>query len=62
MGKINQIFKEFVRVVSIKNGLPEQLANEVGGTIFTFGSYRLGVHAQGDLLFDFRFFIFNARK
>ncbi|KAI8895638.1 Poly(A) polymerase central domain-containing protein [Globomyces pollinis-pini] len=47
LGKLDLIFKEFVRNVSIKNGLPESLANEVGGKIFTFGSYRLGVHGKG---------------
>ncbi|KAJ1339969.1 hypothetical protein BSLG_005404 [Batrachochytrium salamandrivorans] len=46
LGKIDAIFKEFVRSVSIKNGLPDSLANEVGGKIFTFGSYRLGVHGK----------------
>ncbi|KAI8929941.1 Poly(A) polymerase central domain-containing protein [Entophlyctis helioformis] len=47
LGKLDSVFKEFVRQVSVKNGLPESLANEVGGKIFTFGSYRLGVHAKG---------------
>lgn len=47
LGKLHTIFREFVRDVSIKNGLPEQLAKEVGGKIFTFGSYRLGVHGRG---------------
>ncbi|KAL2917915.1 polynucleotide adenylyltransferase [Polyrhizophydium stewartii] len=46
LGKIDAIFKEFVRTVSIKNGLPESLANEVGGKIFTYGSYRLGAHGK----------------
>lgn len=50
LAKLHHIFKEFVRLVSIKNGLPESLANEVGGKIFTFGSYRLGVHGKCLLL------------
>jgi poly(A) polymerase Pap1 len=41
------IFSDFVQLVSIRNGLPPELANEVGGVIFTFGSYRLGVHGKG---------------
>jgi poly(A) polymerase len=45
--KIGNIFREFVKVVSLRNGLPVQLAEEAGGTIFTFGSFRLGVHGQG---------------
>lgn len=32
--------------ISVANGLPEALASEVGGKIFTFGSYRLGVHGK----------------
>lgn len=47
LGKINVIFKEFVKNISIRNGLPMELANDVGGKIFTFGSYRLGVHGRG---------------
>ena len=27
--------------------MPESVANSVGGKIFTFGSYRLGVHTKG---------------
>jgi poly(A) polymerase len=46
LAKLDSIFKNFVRQVSIKNGLPSTLANEVGGKIFTFGSYRLGVHGK----------------
>ena len=48
MGRLSKIFKDFVRKVSIQNGLPEELANDVGGKIFTFGSYRLGVHGKGN--------------
>ncbi len=47
LGKLFDIFREFVRVVSIRNGLPESLANDAGGKLFTFGSYRLGVHGSG---------------
>ncbi|KAJ3091075.1 polynucleotide adenylyltransferase [Quaeritorhiza haematococci] len=47
LGKLNQLFKEFVRIVSLKRNLPESVANEAGGKIFTFGSYRLGVHGKG---------------
>ena len=39
--------KKFVYQVSIARGLPEATANAAGGKIFTFGSYRLGVHGPG---------------
>jgi len=39
--------KKFVRTVSLNRGLSEAAANAAGGKIFTFGSYRLGVHGPG---------------
>ena len=39
--------KEFVYRASIKHGLSESAARASGGKIFTFGSYRLGVHGPG---------------
>ena len=39
--------KKFVYQVSIARGLSEATANTAGGKIFTFGSYRLGVHGPG---------------
>jgi poly(A) polymerase len=47
LGKLNLIVQGFVRSVAKDKGLPESLANEVVGKIFTFGSYRLGVHSRG---------------
>eukprot|EP01099_Mayorella_cantabrigiensis_P005414 TRINITY_DN4332_c0_g1_i1.p1 TRINITY_DN4332_c0_g1~~TRINITY_DN4332_c0_g1_i1.p1 ORF type:complete len:701 (-),score=179.38 TRINITY_DN4332_c0_g1_i1:227-2275(-) len=47
LGKLNAIVKEWVRRVSIARGLSEQLAADAGAKIFTFGSYRLGVHSSG---------------
>jgi poly(A) polymerase len=40
--------KEFVYVVYVRRGYSEQIAKEAGGKIFTFGSYRLGVHGSGE--------------
>ncbi|KAJ3197264.1 polynucleotide adenylyltransferase [Irineochytrium annulatum] len=47
LGKLDSIFKDFVKKISLKRNLPESVAAESGGKIFTFGSYRLGVHGRG---------------
>ncbi|KAJ7768150.1 Poly(A) polymerase central domain-containing protein [Mycena maculata] len=47
LGKVAALVKKFVRDVSISKGLSETAANAAGGKIFTFGSYRLGVHGPG---------------
>ena len=33
--------------MSIEKNMPENIAATVGGKVFTFGSYRLGVHNKG---------------
>lgn len=47
LGRVDTIVKEFVYRASIAHGLPESAARNAGGKIFTFGSYRLGVHGPG---------------
>lgn len=47
MGHVDALVKEFVYQASIEHGLPESAARAAGGKIFTFGSYRLGVHGPG---------------
>ncbi|KAI7869353.1 Poly(A) polymerase central domain-containing protein [Spinellus fusiger] len=47
LGKLNLMAKDFVYRVSKLKGFPDSLAKEAGGKIFTFGSYRLGVHGAG---------------
>ncbi|KAE8224528.1 hypothetical protein CF319_g2598 [Tilletia indica] len=47
LGKADKLVKEFVYRAAIARGLPESAARELGGKIFTFGSYRLGVHGPG---------------
>lgn len=44
LGRMDALVKSFVRKVSLERGLSEAAANAAGGKIFTFGSYRLGVH------------------
>jgi poly(A) polymerase len=41
------VVKQFVRKVALSHGLSEAAASAAGGKIFTFGSYRLGVHGPG---------------
>jgi poly(A) polymerase Pap1 len=48
LGRVAAVVKKFVRTVSVTRGLSEAAANAAGGKIFTFGSYRLGVHGPGD--------------
>ncbi|TFK94256.1 polymerase [Polyporus arcularius HHB13444] len=45
--RIAALVKKFVRTVSLARGLSEAAATAAGGKIFTFGSYRLGVHGPG---------------
>ncbi|KAJ7655952.1 Poly(A) polymerase central domain-containing protein [Mycena rosella] len=47
LGRVAALVRKFVRDVSISKGLSETAANAAGGKIFTFGSYRLGVHGPG---------------
>ncbi|OCH94279.1 poly-A polymerase [Obba rivulosa] len=47
LGRVAALVKKFVRRVSITRGLSEAAANAAGGKIFTYGSYRLGVHGPG---------------
>ncbi|KDQ64202.1 hypothetical protein JAAARDRAFT_27829 [Jaapia argillacea MUCL 33604] len=47
LGRVAALVKKFVYEVSLSHGLSETAANAAGGKIFTFGSYRLGVHGPG---------------
>ncbi|TFK25979.1 polymerase [Coprinopsis marcescibilis] len=47
LGRVAALVKKFVHRISIAHGLSESAANAAGGKIFTFGSYRLGVHGPG---------------
>lgn len=47
LGRVAALVKKFVYQISLKRGLSETAANAAGGKIFTFGSYRLGVHGPG---------------
>lgn len=43
LGKLYELVKKWIKDVSIQRNMPENVAENVGGKIYTFGSYRLGV-------------------
>ncbi|KAI0751074.1 polymerase [Daedaleopsis nitida] len=47
LGRLASLINKFVRRVSLQCGYSEAAANTAGGKIYTFGSYRLGVHGPG---------------
>jgi len=47
LSRLNDLVRKWIREVSVQKNMPETLADTVGGKIFTFGSYRLGVHNKG---------------
>lgn len=47
LSKINELVKQWIKDISLKKNMPLNVAENVGGKIYTFGSYRLGVHTKG---------------
>ena len=48
LGKISELFRDWCyQKILKKPGMNEEMAQSAGGKIFTFGSYRLGVHGPG---------------
>ncbi|NWI31784.1 PAPOG polymerase, partial [Sula dactylatra] len=47
LGKLNNLVKEWILELGETKNLPPSTVENVGGKVFTFGSYRLGVHTKG---------------
>ena len=48
--RLNELVKTFVKKVAVEKNIPAHLHDTLGGKIYTFGSYRLGVHTKnGDI-------------
>jgi poly(A) polymerase Pap1 len=47
LGLTDLIVKDWVKAVHVAEGYSQTLCEEVNAKIFTFGSYRLGVHGPG---------------
>ncbi|XP_022230285.2 poly(A) polymerase beta [Drosophila obscura] len=47
LAKLNTLVKQWVKEISVSKNMPEAAAEKLGGKIYTFGSYRLGVHHKG---------------
>ena len=47
LSQINTLAEEWIREVSRAKNFPAEVADTMSGKIFTFGSFRLGVHTKG---------------
>lgn len=47
LGALHRLVRYWIKDLSIKKNMPPSIAETVGGNIYTFGSYRLGVHHRG---------------
>ncbi|WCJ40881.1 nuclear poly(a) polymerase [Euphorbia peplus] len=47
LGRIGQIVKDWVKQLTRVRGYTDQMVEDANAVIFTFGSYRLGVHGPG---------------
>ncbi|KAM9599129.1 poly(A) polymerase gamma-like [Morphnus guianensis] len=47
LGRLNNLVKEWISELGESKNFPPSAVANVGGKIFTFGSYRLGVHTKG---------------
>ena len=45
--RLNDLVRKWILETSVAKNMPESMADNVGGKIFAYGSYRLGVHNRG---------------
>jgi len=51
LGQIDQIVKAWVKQLTRQRGYTDQMVEDANAVIFTFGSYRLGVRCEVEVLF-----------
>jgi len=47
LATLNTLIKDWIKQLSIEKNMPADVAETIGGHVYTFGSYRLGVHNKG---------------
>jgi len=47
LSRLNDLVRKWIKDTSVSKNMPESMAENVGGKIFAYGSYRLGVHNKG---------------
>lgn len=47
LAKMHNLVTEWIKIVSLSKNMPQSAVESMGGKIYTFGSYRLGVHTKG---------------
>ncbi|VAI89850.1 unnamed protein product [Triticum turgidum subsp. durum] len=47
LGELDKIVKDWVKQLTSQRGYTDQMVEEANAVLFTFGSYRLGVHGPG---------------
>ncbi|KAI1309481.1 Poly(A) polymerase gamma [Halotydeus destructor] len=47
LSQVNELVQKWILSISLEKGIPQSVAEGMSGKIFTFGSFRLGVHTKG---------------
>lgn len=54
LGSLHRLVRQWIRDESLRKNMPPSVADTVGGNIYTFGSYRLGVSWFFNLFYCFK--------